>query len=71
MYQEAKSELGVMVAAALKKSGIEIALPRQEMYVRSIDTAANREVLSLGASAPVGSTMTDQRRQEKEPSQEK
>jgi potassium-dependent mechanosensitive channel len=66
-YQETKSELGLMVAAALRKSEIEIALPRQEMYVKSIDTIANRENLALGASAPVGSKITDQRRQEKEP----
>jgi potassium-dependent mechanosensitive channel len=70
-YQETRSELGVKVAAALKKSEIEIALPRQEMYVKSIDTIANREILALGASAPVGSKITDQRRQEKELTPEK
>jgi potassium-dependent mechanosensitive channel len=61
--QQVKSEVGVKVAAALKKSGIEIALPRQETYIKSID-AVDRESLSLGASAPRGGNMTEQRRQE-------
>jgi potassium-dependent mechanosensitive channel len=71
IHQQVKSELGVKVAAALKKSGIEIALPRQEMYVKSIDAAVNREGLSLGAPAPRGSSLMDQRRQEIESSREK
>jgi potassium-dependent mechanosensitive channel len=66
IHQQVKSEIGVKIAAALKKSGIEIALPRQEMYVKSIDVAENREVLSLGAPAPHGSNVIDQRRQEKD-----
>jgi potassium efflux system protein len=71
IHQQVKSELGVKVAAALKKSGIEIALPRQEMYVKNIDAAVNRESLSLGAPAPRGSSLMDQRRQEIESSREK
>jgi small-conductance mechanosensitive channel len=34
-----KSDLGVKVAAALKNSGIELALPRQEMYIRNVKEA--------------------------------
>jgi potassium-dependent mechanosensitive channel len=71
MHQQVKSELGMKVAAALRQSGIEMALPRQEMYVKSIDASVNRETLSLGASAPHGSVMTDQQRQEKENTREK
>jgi potassium efflux system protein len=71
IHQQVKSDLGVMVAAALRRSAIEIALPRQEMYVKSIDTAMNRESLSLGAPVPHGSSLMDQRRQEIESSREK
>src|SRR5262245_18307679 len=39
MHQQVKSDLGVKVAVALRKSGIEIALPRQEMYIRNVKEA--------------------------------
>jgi potassium-dependent mechanosensitive channel len=71
IHQQVKSELGVKVAAALKKAGIEIALPRQEMYVKSIDAAMNRESLPLGAPAQRGGSSIDQRRQEIDSSREK
>ena len=70
-HQQVKSELGVKVAAALRESRIQIALPREEMYVRSIDASVSREARALGASGPHGSLMLDQQRQEKEHTQEK
>jgi potassium-dependent mechanosensitive channel len=71
MDQQVKSELGVKVAAALRESRIEIALPRQEMYLKSIDASVNQEALSLGASAPHGNITMDQQKQEKEGTREK
>ena len=66
MHQPVRSDLGMRVAAALRESGIEIATPLQEMYVRSIDASVSRETLPLDASAPHATRMPGQQRQEKE-----
>jgi len=47
-HQLVKSDLGVKVAAALKNSGIELALPRQEMYIKNIDATVKPQSVSKG-----------------------
>ncbi len=62
MHQQVKSDLGLKVASALRESAIELALPRQEMYIKRMNTAINRETISRGPSAPRENNLMDQRR---------
>jgi small-conductance mechanosensitive channel len=44
-----RSEIGIAVSAALRRAGIEIPLPQQEIRVRSVDSSTLRELRRAGA----------------------
>jgi small-conductance mechanosensitive channel len=71
MHHQVKSDIGVKVAVALREAGINLALPRRELYLKSLEGPEHRDVLSLAAAAPYGVAATDQQIQKEEGAHEK